>query len=308
MPTTYRYITLDVFTDRPFGGNPLAVVTDARGLTAERMQAIAAEFNYSESTFVLPPDDPAHTAKVRIFTRTSEIPFAGHPNVGTAFALALLAEREGRALASPLVFEELAGLVPVELVRDAAGHTRGATLTAPQPLNVGENVPAAVVAASVGLEPDAVITTRHEPLHASVGLPFVIAEVTAEALSRAKPNVGAFADAATRFPTRPGHFSLHLYARTTGSPGGADLRARMFSPLGGTFEDPATGSANGALGALLASLAPEADAVFAFEILQGVEMGRPSMLTVTAEKQAGSVTRVRVGGRCVPAMEGTFTI
>ena len=134
MTTPYDYITIDVFTDRPFGGNPLAVVTDARGLTTEQMQAIAAEFNYSESTFVLPPDDRAHTARVRIFTRTSEIPFAGHPNVGTAFALALVAEWSARTMASPVVFEEAAGLVPVELMRDPAGRVQGATLTAPQSL------------------------------------------------------------------------------------------------------------------------------------------------------------------------------
>src|SRR5204863_2642096 len=122
MATRYDYLTLDVFTDRPFGGNPLAVVTDARGLTTEQMQAIAAEFNYSESTFVLPPDDATHTARVRIFNRTSEMPFAGHPNVGTAFALGLLAERSGRSVGASVVFEELAGLVPVELMRDATGR------------------------------------------------------------------------------------------------------------------------------------------------------------------------------------------
>ena len=308
MAAPYDYITVDVFTDRPFGGNPLAVVTDARGLTTEQMQAIAAEFNYSESTFVLPPVDRAHTAQVRIFTRTSEIPFAGHPNVGTAFALAMVAEWSGWAMASPVVFEEAAGLVSVELMRDPAGRLQGATLTAPQPLTIGDKVPAAVVAACVGLDSSAMITSRHEPMHASVGLPFLIAEVTADALAHAKPNVGAFADAAQRFPTRPGHFSLHLYARTSGARGEPDLRARMFSPLGGTFEDPATGSANGALGALLATLAPEANVVLRLEILQGAEMGRPSMLTVTVEKQGGSVTRVRVGGRCVPIMEGTLTV
>jgi trans-2,3-dihydro-3-hydroxyanthranilate isomerase len=299
-----HYLTVDVFTDRAFAGNPLGVVTDARGLTTEQMQAIATEFNYSESTFVLPPEDPAHTARVRIFTRTTEVPFAGHPNVGTAFVLALLADRKGRTLASPLVFEERAGLVPVELVRDPAGKIQGATLTAPQPLSRGEKVPAALVAACVGLEPAAVVTTRHEPIHASVGLQFVIAEVTPEALTRAKPNVAAFTEAAQRSPTRPGVFSLHLYARAGGAP---DLRARMFSPLGGNFEDPATGSANGALGALLASLAPEADVTLRLDILQGAEMGRPSILSVTADKQGTVVTRVRVGGRCVPAMEGEIT-
>src|SRR5439155_17506325 len=210
MTTPYDYITIDVFTDRPFGGNPLAVVTDARGLTTEQMQAIAAEFNYSESTFVLPPDDRAHTARVRIFTRTSEIPFAGHPNVGTAFALALRAEWNAQTVVSPVVFEEAAGLVPVELMRDPAGRVQGATLTAPQSPTIGDKVPAALVAACVGLDSSAVIASRHEPMHASVGLPFVIAEVAADALARATPNVGAFADAALRFPTRPGHFSLHL--------------------------------------------------------------------------------------------------
>ena len=303
---SYAYLTLDVFTDRPFGGNPLAVVPDARGLTTEQMQAIAAEFNYSESTFVLPPDDPEHTARVRIFNRTSEMPFAGHPNVGTAFALAVLAEREGRALASPLVFEELAGLVPVEVVRDASGRVRSATLTAPQPLTLGEKVPPAIVAACIGIDPRAVITTRHDPVQASVGLGFTIAEVTPDALTAAKPITAAFADAAKRFPTRPGSFPLHVYARTSAA-GGPDLRARMFSPLSGTVEDPATGSANATLGALLATLAPEASTVLTLEILQGAEMGRPSMLSVTANKEGGTVTRIRVGGRCVLMMEGRLT-
>ena len=140
-----EFATVDVFTDRRFGGNPLAVVPEAQGLSTEQMQAIAAEFNYSESTFVLPPDDRAHTARVRIFTRTSEIPFAGHPNVGTAFALALVAEWSARTMASPVVFEEAAGLVPVELMRDPAGRVQGATLTAPQSLTMGDKVPVAVV-------------------------------------------------------------------------------------------------------------------------------------------------------------------
>jgi len=301
MATRYDYLTLDVFTDRPFGGNPLAVVTDARGLTTEQMQAIAAEFNYSESTFVLPPDDATHTARVRIFNRTSEMPFAGHPNVGTAFALGLLAERSGRSVGASVVFEELAGLVPVELMRDATGRLLGATLTAPQPVALGDTVPAAIVAPCVGLAVSDIVTSRHEPLHASVGLAFVIAEVTGDALTRAKPLISAFADAVRRFP---GRFPVHLYARAAG----ASLRARMFAPLSGTIEDPATGSANAALAGLLATLAPEADLTLQLEILQGVEMGRPSMLAVTADKQRGAVTRVRVGGRCVPLMEGTLTV
>lgn len=272
------------------------------------MQAIATEFNYSESTFVLPPRDPLHTARVRIFTPTNEIPFAGHPNVGTAYAIALLAQRGGATTETTLVFEEEAGLVPVEIMRDAEGYVLGATLTAPQPLALGDKVPAALVAECIGLPPAAIVTARHEPIIASVGLPFTIAEVTTEALGRAKPNAGAFARAARRFPSKVDRFSLHVYARACGDDERADLRARMFAPLSGILEDPATGSANAALGALLASITPEPNRVVELKILQGVEMGRPSLLAVTTEKRGGTVTCVRVGGHCVPAMEGTFVV
>ncbi len=308
MPKKYEYITVDVFTDRAFTGNPVAVVTDARGLTKEQMQGVAAEFNYSESTFVLPPDDASHTAKVRIFTPRDEIPFAGHPNIGTAFAIALLAERSGKMLRPTLVFEERAGLVPLELLRDRDGHLKGATLTAPQPLTLGQRIPPETVADCVGLESRDIITSRHEPVVASVGLPFVIAEVTEDAMGRAKPNTGAFAIASGRFPFKVDRFSVHIYARTAGGAGEPDLRARMFAPLSGVFEDPATGSANGALVALLASLAPEPDLVLRFDILQGAERGRPSRLSVSAEKHGGSIGQVRVGGSCVAMMEGTFTV
>lgn len=308
MPTRHDYVTVDVFTDRAFAGNPLAVVTDATGLRPEEMQAIAAEFNYSESTFVLPPEDPTHTARVRIFTRQNEIPFAGHPNVGTAFTLARLAERRGQTLCPTLLFEEGAGLVPVDLMRDGDARVIGATLTAPQPLTLDQQIPPAVVARCVGLDVSAVLTARHAPVVASVGLPFLIAEVSPEAIGRARPEVAAFADAARRFPFATGRFPIHIYARTPDRRDGADLRARMFSPLGGTMEDPATGSANGALIALLASLEATADGGLALDVLQGVEMGRPSLLTTSAEKKAGAVTRVRVGGRCAPVMEGTLTL
>ncbi|HWP74962.1 MAG TPA: PhzF family phenazine biosynthesis protein [Methylomirabilota bacterium] len=308
MPKRYDYVTVDVFTDRAFAGNPLAVVIDAAGLDTAQMQAIAAEFNYSESTFVLPPENPSHTARVRIFTRQNEIPFAGHPNVGTAFVLGRLAERKGAPLGATVRFEEAAGLVPVDLERDGAGHVVGATLTAPQPLALDQTIPAAVIAECVGLEAAAVLTGSHEPVVASVGLPFVLAEVAADAIGRAVSDAVATASAARRYAFRSGRFSVHIYARTPGRADGADLRARMFSPLGGTGEDPATGSANGALIALLATLDPAADTVLALDVLQGAEMGRPSYLRVTAEKQAGAVTRVRVGGRCAPVMEGALTV
>ena len=308
MPTRYEYATVDVFTDRPLAGNPLAVVTDATGLDPARMQAIAAEFNYSESTFVLPPERAGHTARVRIFTRQNEVPFAGHPNVGTAFVLARLAERRGKPLGPSVIFEEAAGLVPVDLLRDGAGQVIGATLTAPQPLSLEHTVPAAVIARCVGLDAAAVLTRAHEPVVASVGLPFVLAEVAPEAIGRARSDAGATAAAASAYAFKSGRFSIHIYARTPGRPDGADLRARMFSPLGGTGEDPATGSANGALIGLLARLDPAPDAVIALDVLQGVEMGRPSYLQVRAEKTGRAVTRIQVGGRCAPVMEGVLTV
>jgi len=142
MPT-YDFVTLDVFTDRPFGGNQLAVFPDARGLSDAQMQALATEFNLSETTFVLPPQDPAHTARVRIFNRSAEMPFAGHPNVGTGFVLAGL----GRDRDGVLLFEELAGLVEVKVQRDAQGQLTGAAIAAPQPLSLGVELTPEEVAA-----------------------------------------------------------------------------------------------------------------------------------------------------------------
>src|SRR5262249_12165409 len=159
-----------------------------------QMQQIAREFNYSESTFVFPPKKKTHTAQVRIFTPKDEIPFAGHPNVGTAFALA----RRERTL----LFEEKAGLVAMEILRDRKGRVTGAMLTAPQALSVGDKIPAETVASCLSLDAGSVVTTRHDPVVASVGLPFVIAEVTVDGLARAKANLQAFEKAAERHPTR----------------------------------------------------------------------------------------------------------
>ena len=147
----YAFQTVDVFTDRKFGGNPLAVLTDARGLSTGQMQAIAAEFNYAETTFVLPPRDPAHTAEVRIFTPKAELPFAGHPNVGTAYVLARAGQVLGRMIASDkLVFEEKAGLVAMDLTR-RGGDVVAARLAAPQPLAIGDEVDVAFVAEACSL-------------------------------------------------------------------------------------------------------------------------------------------------------------
>jgi trans-2,3-dihydro-3-hydroxyanthranilate isomerase len=289
----YRYVTVDVFTQQRFGGNPLAVVTDARGLSDTEMQALAAEFNYSETTFVLPPDDPAHSALVRIFNRAHEMPFAGHPNVGTGYVLA----HEGRDIDGVLLFEELAGLVEVRVERNAAGAVIGSTIVAPQPLSCGVELPVEVVASCVSLAPNDVLTETHSPIIASVGVGFLLVEVTGPALTRAAPNSEAFERALDRFAELNGRLSIHLYA--VDGPG--RLRARMFAPLAGTVEDPATGSANAALAALLLSLTRDERHVF--DVVQGVEMGRPSLLHVTAERRENEI-RATIRGACVPVFRG----
>jgi trans-2,3-dihydro-3-hydroxyanthranilate isomerase len=288
----YAFETVDVFTEERFGGNQLAVFTDARGLSDAEMQSLAAEMNYSETTFVLPPDDPAHTARVRIFTRTHEMPFAGHPNVGTAFVLA----RHGRASNGVLRFEEIAGLVEIKVASDAAGDVTGATIAAPQALSTGVELPAEAIAACAGLAPSDIVVANHRPVRASVGVHFVLAEVTAEALSRATPDLTQFRAVRDANPGLEGRFSLFLYARD-----GARIRARMFAPISNTWEDPATGSASATVAALLLSLDGGDSA--SFTLTQGVEMGRPSLLHLTARRGEDGI-RATVGGFCVPVFRG----
>jgi trans-2,3-dihydro-3-hydroxyanthranilate isomerase len=284
---TFSFVTVDVFTDRRFGGNPLAVFPDARGITDGEMQSLAAEFNLSETTFVLPPADPANTARVRIFNRRSEMPFAGHPNVGTAWVL--------RDRGSKLRFEEIAGLVEVEIADDKP------TIAAPQPLQLGAEMPADLLAGCVGIATNEVIVANHKPVLATVGNSFVIAEVTGEALTRAVPDLGRIREAHKSYDAAgPGRLPLYLYAHD-----GAHVRTRMFSPLSGTVEDPATGSAATPLAALLLSL--KKDAEHKVTIVQGVEMGRPSLLLCTAHRAADGI-RATVGGGCVPVLKGEVSL
>jgi trans-2,3-dihydro-3-hydroxyanthranilate isomerase len=295
-----RYVTVDVFTDRAFGGNPLAVVLDAGGLSTAQMQAIAVEFNYSETTFVLPPRDAANDAHVRIFTATREIPFAGHPNVGTAFVLATRAAKPP----ARLKFEEGAGLVAVEVLQEA-GRVVGAELTAPQSLSKLRQLSTDQASACGSLSGADVSTERHPALIVSVGLPFLVAELTSrDALRRARPDAAAFA---RTFPC-DGAFSVYLYTRDVPpEERPCDLQARMFlRGSSGLVEDPATGSATVALAALLAELAGERDGELKLRIGQGTDMGRPSLLLTRVRKANGAIVSAHVGGGCVQMMEGTF--
>jgi trans-2,3-dihydro-3-hydroxyanthranilate isomerase len=302
-PMKLNFVTVDVFTGTQFAGNPLGVVLNAQGLSGGQMQAIAAEFNLAETTFVLPPKDPAHTAEVRIFTPRYEMPFAGHPNVGTAFALARAGTSYGRAVGSDSVlFEEKAGLVPISLLKEGAAVT-GARLASPQLLTLGAEVSLELIASACSLSVDDIETRNHPPLIASCGVPFILAELKDRArLAAATARSDVFMrDIASQPAT-----SILIYTQVEES--GLDIRARMFAPHHGIPEDPATGSANVALIGLLAKLRPEADLRLSKTIAQGVEMGRPSLLQAEAEKKGGIVTATYIGGRCVPVMSGTIEL
>src|SRR4030081_377170 len=172
-----QFATVDVFTSDQFSGNPLAVVLNAEGLSTQQMQSIAAEFNLAETTFVLPPRDSAHTAEVRIFTPRAEMPFAGHPNVGTAFVLARAGTSYGRAVAGDrVIFEEKAGLVPITLLKDGATVV-GARLASPQPLTVGAEIAVELIASACGISIDDIETKNHRPCIASCGAAFILAEL-----------------------------------------------------------------------------------------------------------------------------------
>jgi trans-2,3-dihydro-3-hydroxyanthranilate isomerase len=296
-----RFVTCDVFTDTRFGGNPLAVVLDAEGLDDARMQQVAREFNYSETTFVLPAEQ-GHDRRVRIFTPSREVPFAGHPNVGTAFVLASLGEFGPLDDPLTVTFEEVAGLVPVSVQR-LDGARIWCELKAPEALSLGPELPVAAVAEAVGLTAQDIATDRHRPRVASVGLEFIVAELAdRSALERARPVEAALERLGTLGASTP---DIHLYVAD--GTDGFDLRARMFAPFDGVTEDPATGSANCALAGLLASL-DDTDGERAWRIAQGVEMGRPSVLDARVRRVGGEVAGVWIGGSSVLVSEGTIEV
>jgi trans-2,3-dihydro-3-hydroxyanthranilate isomerase len=296
----YRYYTCDVFTETRFGGNPLAVLPQADGLSEQQMQQIAREFNFSETTFVFPAR-AGHTRHVRIFTPVREVPFAGHPNVGTAFVLASAGEFGEIKSPVTVTFEEEGGLVSVT-IHESQGKVASCELMAPQSLSLGKTIPVQLVASAISLDAKDIVTRTHDPQVASVGLPFVIVELKdRSALERARINISGF-DALSAEDIMP---DVHLYTRVND---GFDIRARMFAPLSGVPEDPATGSANCALAGLLAHYSEQPNGSFSWRIAQGVEMGRPSTLIARAEKADGVVQATRIGGSCVMVSEGIIQV
>jgi trans-2,3-dihydro-3-hydroxyanthranilate isomerase len=288
------FTIVDVFSDRAFGGNQLAVFPSADGISDATMQQLAREFNFAETTFVLPPLDPAHTCRVRIFTPRAELPFAGHPTVGTAVVLASL--DGGRAGAERrFVLEE--GIGPVTVVTDGRGARFH--LWSPDCETAGESPPAAAVARALSLPETAVLRCWY----AGLGVRFCFAQLAdAGLVDRATLDKTAWQDVIAD------GWSPHLHVFAGECRDGARLYARMFAPALGVDEDPATGSAAAALVASLADDLPLADGSYNLQMEQGVGMGRPSLIEATARKEDGRLAEVSVGGHATIMGRGVMTL
>ncbi|MHB1225692.1 MAG: PhzF family phenazine biosynthesis protein [Gemmatimonadaceae bacterium] len=300
----FGYVTADVFTDRRFGGNQLAVLPDARGLTAEQMLAITREFNYSESTFVLPPEHDGESCRVRIFTPGGEVPFAGHPTVGTAIVLTAIGALPLTGDETSLVLGEGVGPVPV-MVRSRDGHPYFARLTVAQlPVEEAPAVDAATIADVLSLSADDLLEGDHAPSVVSCGLPFLLVPLrTRGAVSRARVRLDRW-ETTLRGTTGS---EVMVFAMDAEAPG-TDVRARVFVPGLSVPEDPATGSACAALGGYLAARTPRDGGTLRWVVEQGIEMGRPSCLEVEAEKTDGRITAVHVGGAAVLVCHGEISV
>lgn len=297
----YRFHTADVFTDTTFGGNQLAVLPDARGLNAQQMLSITREFNFSETIFVLPPDDPAHTRRLRIFIPSAEIPFAGHPTVGGAFVLAATGEIPLTGDETRIIFEEGVGPMPV-LIRSRNGKPYFTQLTtAKVPEKDNDTYDAATIAATVSLTESDIDLDEGNAIEGwTAGLPYLYVPLKSrDALQRARVSADLL--------------EQHLKGKWCTEPvvfvkDGDDYRVRMFAPLLGVPEDPATGSAAAAFAGYVGSRLSMQSGTHAFTIHQGVEMGRPSRLDVEIDFSAGKISAVRVGGASVLVTSGTLMV
>ena len=295
----YTFYTADVFTDTLFGGNQLGVLPDARGLTTEQMLAITREFNYSESTFVFPPDDPKHTRRVRIFTPGGEVPFAGHPTVGTAHVLAAIGEIPLTGDLTRIVFEENVGPVPVT-IRARDGKPEFAQLSVAMLPQVSEPpVRRERLAELLSLDVQDVLDGEYAPQTVSCGLPFLLVPLRdRKAVARSRLRLEPWEQTLRGTPSE----MVMVFAADAERPG-SDIRARMYGPAVSVAEDPATGSACACLAGYLAARTPR-DGTLRWVVEQGFEMGRPSILEIEADKQNGAITGVRVGGKTVLVSKG----
>lgn len=290
-----RYFTLDVFTDRRFAGNPLAVVLEADGIDTATMQAIANEFNLPETVFVLPPEKVEHRARCRIFTPKRELPFAGHPTVGTAVLLASLDGGKPREL----VLEEKVGLVRCRVAPAQGGGE--ASFTVPvKPSEMAAPPTMEAIAVALGLAADDIGDGELAPSCWSAGNPFLFVPLRdIDAVARAAPDLARFAALA------PEHRAMFVFSRQTAEKG-RHFHARMFAPGMGILEDPATGSAVAAFAGLLGRFGGYGDGEHRVAIEQGYEMGRPSLIRLGMTRVAGQFTAVTVGGGAVIVAEGAI--
>jgi trans-2,3-dihydro-3-hydroxyanthranilate isomerase len=300
----HRFHTVDVFTERPYAGNPLAVFPDARRIPAKRLQGIAREFNLSETVFVYPPRKRGHTRRLRIFTPSEELPFAGHPTVGSAYVLAATGAIRLTGAETRIILEEGVGPVPV-LIRGKRGKPTFAQLTVAKLPEVGPPPPGRTfLAEMLGLDPAELLGGMMAPQAVSCGLRFLFVPLRdRDAVARARVKMDHW-EATLKSYWAP---QLMVFSRDP-IHAGADVHARVFVPGLSVPEDPATGSAAAALGGYLAARETATDARLRYQIEQGVEMGRPSYLSVEGEKAGGDVAAVRVGGACAMISEGTIAV
>ena len=294
-----RFVTLDVFTAERFTGNPLAVVLEAEGLDTTDMQTIAKEFNLSETVFVFPPSEPRQRADIRIFTPARELPFAGHPTVGTAVLLALL-DQDGQPGAAAFGLREQVGIVPCAVeVQD--GMSGSARFRLPRlPFTWGEGKESADCAWALGLDPTEVCFERHVPSRHSAGVAYDLVPVASlEALAKSKPQGEAF----DKVFGDSDHPAAYVYARMPHE-SALRFRARMFGPGMGIAEDPATGSAAAAFAGALMQCEPLGDGEHNIFIEQGVEMGRPSEIALQMVIKNGELVSAEIGGSAVMVSRG----
>jgi trans-2,3-dihydro-3-hydroxyanthranilate isomerase len=294
--TKRRFFTLDVFTATPLAGNPLAVVLNADRLDAAGMQAIAREFNLSETVFVLPADNPRHHARIRIFTPDMEMPFAGHPTVGTACLLALLDGGGARAFGLQLQAGDVACVVDCETDYLARARFRSPGL----PKVYAPSLDRLDVAVALGLDPTEIGAGLHQASMHGVALPMAFAPVASVAtLARIKP------DGAMINRLNPEHGAIYPYARVGD---GLHFRARMFAPGAGVAEDPATGSAVAGFAGVLMQFEKLGDGEHDVVVEQGVEMGRPSRIEMQMTIAGGALVSVEIGGQAVIVSEGALLL
>ena len=297
-------MTLDVFTSTPFGGNQLAVFPDASSIPEASLLPITREFNFAETTFCYPPTDPAHTTRVRIFTPGGEIPFAGHPTVGTAIALHAAGRRGDAGNPARLVLEEGVGPIPVT-VRSTDGGVAFAQFSVAKLPEIGPAAPSrGVLAEILSIDAEDILASPFAPQTVSCGLPFLLVPLrTVQAVSRARVRLEKWET------TLQNSWAPEVFVFARDEEGGeAHYHARMFAPRLGVPEDPATGSANACFAGYLAARSSAQSGTLAWTVDQGVEMGRPSRLEIEADKLNGAITAIRVGGSAVLMSEGTLKL